>query len=298
MSISLEDISLEVFDLSLSEIRIINEARIRHIEKSLSLHGQLQPVIARIHDGGCQLIDGFKRYYAAERLHMPSLQSRLLSIDLPQAKVLLLSYNRPHQSMDAWEEALVLHDLQTTHHIDQKDLAELTGYSRSWVSRRLSLIEKMDTDLSGEIMMGTITSSHARELIKLPRGNQREITKVITSHNLTSRQSGILIDTWCKAKDQEEQKFIKENPLEVIKKQQSQDPKVYDQRLSHHGNDMLRSTGYVKKSLHILMARLHDHRTGQLSKTELMILGEGLHKVSHYCRELTELISKSQIPQT
>jgi len=57
MSTSLEDISLEVFDLSLSEIRIINEARIRHIEKSLSLHGQLQPVIARIHDGGCQLID-------------------------------------------------------------------------------------------------------------------------------------------------------------------------------------------------------------------------------------------------
>ena len=63
--------------------------------------------------------------------------------------------------MDAWEEALVLHDLQTKHSLDQKDLVELTGYSCSWVSRWLSLIEKMDHDLSGEIMMGTITSSHA-----------------------------------------------------------------------------------------------------------------------------------------
>ncbi len=174
MSTSLEDISLEVFDLSLSGIRMINQARIRQVEKSLLLHGQLQPVIARIHPGGCQLIDGFKRYYAAQNMQMESLQSRLLKIDLPQAKILLLSYNRPHQSMDAWEEALVLHDLQTTHSLEQKELAELTGYSRSWVSRRLSLIGKMDEKISSEIMMGVLTGSHARALVKLPRGNQCE----------------------------------------------------------------------------------------------------------------------------
>ena len=128
----------------------------------MAIHGQLQPVIARLSLEGYQIIDGFKRFYSSKNLGMESLQCRILDIDLPQAKVLLLSYNRPHQSMDAWEEALVLHDLMATHHLDQVTLAEVTGYSRTWVSRRLSLIEKMEPDLSGNIMMGTLTSSHAR----------------------------------------------------------------------------------------------------------------------------------------
>lgn len=296
MNTPIEDISLDEFDLSLSGIRMINQARIRQVEKSLSLHGQLQPVIARTHSGGCQLIDGFKRYYAAEHLQMTSLQGRLLEIDLPQAKVLLLSYNRPHQSMDAWEEALVLHDLMTIHSLEQKDLAEMTGYSRTWVSRRLSLIEKMDPDLSGQIMLGALTSSHARELIKLPRGNQGEITKVITTHGLTSRQSGMLIDALIKAKDKVEQEYIKQHPLEVIEKQPSGDAEVYDARLSGHGNELLRSAGYLKKSLYILTTRLHDHRTNRLNDTEKIILAGGLYKVSKYCRELTELIGNLQLP--
>ena len=28
----------------------------------MRLHGQLQPVVARVHEGGYQLIDGFKSY--------------------------------------------------------------------------------------------------------------------------------------------------------------------------------------------------------------------------------------------
>ena len=103
MDVIVEEIPLSGFDLALSEIRIMNQARIRQVEKSLSLHGQLQPVVARIHEGGCMLIDGFKRFYAAESLGMEHLQCRLLKVNLTQAKVLLLSYNRPHQSMEAWE---------------------------------------------------------------------------------------------------------------------------------------------------------------------------------------------------
>lgn len=290
MSISIEDISLDKFDLSLAGIRIMNHARIRQVEKSISLHGQLQPVVARVHTEGCQLIDGFKRYYALQNLHLTSLQCRLLEIDLAQAKVLLLSYNRPHQSMDAWEEALVLHDLMTTHSLGQGDLAEMTGYSRSWISRRLSLIERMDPDLSSEIMLGVLTSSHARELIKLPRGNQAEITRVITSHNLTSRQSGVLIDVFCKAEDSHQQEYIKKHPMEVIEKSQSKDERMYDVRLSAHGNDLLGSIHYVQKSLGILMTRLHNDRTHRLNDTERIILKAGLQKVLDYSGEVTDLI--------
>jgi len=295
VSTSIEEISLSEFDLSLSEIRIMNQARIRQVEKSMRLHGQLQPVVARVHEEGCQLIDGFKRYYAAESLQMDHLQCRLLEIDLPQAKVLLLSYNRPHQSMEALEEALVLQDLQNAHSLDQRSLAELTGYSRSWVSRRLSLIGKMDESLSGEIMMGTLTSSHARALTKLPRGNQGEIARIITTHGLTSRQSELLADTFLKAKDQDEQRYILSHAMEVIEKKGQSDTEVlYDVRLSACGNDLLQSTGYAHKSLSILLARLVHHRG--INQSEKLILTPGLQQVSQYCEKLTEIISHLQIP--
>lgn len=142
-------------------MRMMNMTRVLQIEKSMRLHGQLQPVVARVHDGNYQMIDGFKRLYASEDLMIETLQCHLLEIDLKQAKVLLLSYNRSHQTMEAWEEAMVLQDLQKTHSLDQRSLARLTGYSRSWVSRRLALIGKIDEKISSGIMMGVLTGSHA-----------------------------------------------------------------------------------------------------------------------------------------
>ena len=106
MNTRIEEISIDKFDLSLSGMRIMNMTRILQVEKSMRLHGQLQPVVARVHEGGYQLIDGFKRFYASEDLMMEALQCLVLEIDLAQAKVLLLSYNRLHQSMEAWEEAI------------------------------------------------------------------------------------------------------------------------------------------------------------------------------------------------
>lgn len=194
----------------------MNMARILQIEKSMRVHGQLQPVIVREHEGIFTLIDGFKRLYAAEDLMMDTLQCRLLDIDLSQAKVLLLSYNRPHQSMEAWEEAMVLKDLLETHDLDQQSLARLTGHSRSWVSRRLALISKMDEGVSSDIMMGVLTSSHARALTRLPRGNQCDVAHVITSWGLTSRLSDTLVDAFLAAEDEDEQRYILAHPELVL----------------------------------------------------------------------------------
>jgi ParB/RepB/Spo0J family partition protein len=293
----IEEIPLAEFDLSLSGMRIMNMTRILQVEKSMRLHGQLQPVVARVHEGGYQLIDGFKRVYAAEDLMMEVLQCLLLEIDLSQAKVLLLSYNRPHQSMEAWEEAMVLQDLQNTHSLDQRSLAQMTGYSRSWVSRRLSLIGKMDEDVSSEIMMGTLTSSHARALTKLPRGNQGEIARVITTHGLTSRQSDKLVEAFLIAKDENQQRYILTHPEQMLRNDLSDsEEEPYDVRLSSYGNDLMKSIGYVIQSVQIMLSRLGDHRTGMLTETEKVIITPGLGKVSGYADKLKEAITHLQIP--
>lgn len=116
-------------------MRIINPEHVHRIQNSMYIHGQLQPVVARLAEGQYQVIDGIKRVYAAMELVMERLQCYVLDVDLQQAKVLVLSYNRPFQSMEVWEEAMVLADLADRHGLSQQSLARLTGYSRSWVSR-------------------------------------------------------------------------------------------------------------------------------------------------------------------
>jgi ParB/RepB/Spo0J family partition protein len=293
----IEEISIDKFDLSLSGMRIMNMTRILQVEKSMRLHGQLQPVVARVHKGGYQLIDGFKRFYASEDLMMESLQCLVLEIDLTQAKVLLLSYNRLHQSMEAWEEAMVLQDLQKTHSMDQRSLSQLTGYSRSWVSRRLALIGKMDEAVSSEIMMGTLTSSHARALTKLPRGNQAVVARAITSFALSSRQSDKLVEAFLKAGDENRQRYVLSHPELILRKDLSlseEDP--YDVRLSSYGNDLMQGAGYVIQAVQILLSRLGAHRTGMLNESEKVIITPSFGKVSAYADKLKEAISQLQIP--
>ena len=297
MSTRIEEISISAFDLSLSGMRIMNMTRILQVEKSMRLHGQLQPVVARVHEGGYQLIDGFKRFYAAEDLMMEALQCRLLEIDLPGAKVLLLTYNRLHQSMEAWEEAMVLQDLQKTHSLDQRSLAQLTGYSRSWVSRRLALIDKMDEGISSDIMMGVLTSSHARALTKLPRGNQGEVARAITNFALTSRQSDKLVEAFLKAKDENQQRYILSHPEHILRKDLSySEEDVYDVRLSSYGNDLMQSIGYVIQAVQIMRSRLDDHRADMLNESEKVIISQGFVKISGYVEKLKKTITHLQIP--
>jgi ParB-like chromosome segregation protein Spo0J len=228
-----------------------------------------------------------------------TLQCRLLDIDLAQAKVLLMSCNRIHQSMEALEEALVLQDLQKTHSLDQRSLARMTGHSPSWVSRRLSLIGKMDEQVSYEIRLGGLTSSHARALVKLPRGNQADVARVITDWHLTSRQSSALVDAFLEAKDGDTRQYILSHPELVLEEREPVMPEeVNDDRLTRYGNDLMKSMELVLYFVQITLSRLGDHRLGELNDTEKVIIAPVVKKVSKYTEKLTKAITRLQIHKT
>ena len=298
MGVLLQDIPLDSFDLALSQMRLLSQAKISQMQKSLSSHGQLQPVIVRMHAGRFQIIDGFKRYYASKNLVYKTLQCLCVQVDVAQAKVLLLSYNRSHQTMEAWEQAMVLHDLHTTHKYDLQGLCTLTGYSRSWVSRRLSMTEKLDGDVCQQIKMGSLTSSHARELMRLPRGNQASVSGVIITQGLSSRQSALLISAFIRARNAAAQQYVLDNPFEVLRKQSLDEHDVYEPRLSGHGNELLKTARYLKKSLDIMTSRLHDHKTKHLQGSEKRILFDLFYRIGKSCEHVKGLIDKLQTTLT
>ncbi len=278
MKVQIEDICIEDFDLSLMALRLINETRTLQVERSMKVHGQLQPVVARVHEGGIQLIDGYKRLAAAEVLVMDTLECRLLEVDESQAKVMLLSYNRTSQTMEVWEEAMILKSLLEGSDLDQRRLAKIVGHSPSWVSRRLSLISKVDEGIITDIRMGVLTSSHARALIRLPRGNQPGVARVIKQYGLSSRLSNRLVDTYLEAESEEDQQRLLENPQEVIWYEidcMHNDP---INMLGSYGKELLSGVTQTWKSMKGVLFLLNDRRIGELEaydqKDVCQIIGE------------------------
>ena len=296
----IQEIRIDEFDLSLARMRIINPKRVDRIQGQMYLQGQLQPVVVRIHAGKYQVIDGFKRIYAATELVMETLQCYVLDVDLKQAKLLVLSYNRSHGSMEVWEEAMVLADLVKRHHLSQQSLSRLTGYSRSWVSRRLSLISKISGEVSNDIRMGVISSSHARALFKLPRGNQMEVARVINSWGLTSRQTDALVEAFLGARTADQQQQVLAHPEEVLANNNAAvvSPLSYDQRLSGYGNELLQATGYTLSTIRSILRIMHAKRIETLKKTEMVIIRPEIDKVGRYANELVKAIIDLQIPKT
>jgi len=86
-------------------------------------------------------------------------------------------------------------------------VAGLVGYSSSWVSRRLALVEKLEPTVTDELKLGVISMTQAREIIQLPRGNQLELTKTIVEHDLNSRQTAVIIDEFLKTQDREQSRL-------------------------------------------------------------------------------------------
>ena len=93
MNALLQEISVDDFDLSLSEFRFCNPERSFQIEQQMWLSGQLQPLVVRPVDGKYQIIDGFKRYYAALDINATKLKCYVMQVTLQSAKVFRQRYS-------------------------------------------------------------------------------------------------------------------------------------------------------------------------------------------------------------
>ena len=155
--------------------------------------------------------------------------------------------------------------------MDQAGISTLTGYSRSWVCRRLALIEKLSAGVRDQLRMGVISNSHARSVVRLPRGNQDEITRIIVDNNISCRDSAVLIDKFLQASTAREQQYVMSHPMEVIASALER-ADIFDSRLGRHGNLLLRTIELLLLQHNIFTGQLTHYNSSKLKSIELDIL--------------------------
>ncbi len=239
--------------------------------ESLRRFGQLSPLVAAQRNETLAVVDGFKRLHAAQKLGLDALTVRALPLSETAAVGAMYSLNRYGQGMTDMEEALVVQSLCRDHSLAQPEVGELLGKHKSWVSRRLMLVERLSKQVQEDVRVGLVSVTTAREIARLPRGNQPEVAICVHRNNLTSREASVLVALFEKAADRTEQQDLLYRPRDALDKHRLEAGIfIYDPRLSARANQLRRLLLSVLDETYRLSQMLSD--APSFTETEASVL--------------------------
>ena len=197
-------------------LRIINPQTDRAMLRSMEKYGQMTPVVvSRMEQDHYELLDGFKRLRAGRALSLPSLNARILNLGIRAGKVAVMQLNWIGKSISSMEEALVVHSLCHEDGLTQVEIATLLGRHKSWVCRRVSLIERLSDEVQEDIKIGLLPVSIGVELAKLQRSNQEALLETIRKHHLTWRETRKMVSA-LQTNSWNDPACILRNPWEIL----------------------------------------------------------------------------------
>jgi hypothetical protein len=216
---------------------------------SLRRWGQLAPVVACVRSDKLELLDGFKRHAAARQIAGMTLSVRVLEVDEPSAKAAILGLNRGQRATRELEEAWVVQGLVRDDQMTQVEAAQLLGRHKSWVCRRLALLEKLSASVKEDLRLGLVGPSLARQLTRLPVGNQEALLALTRRATLTAHEVSGVIDL-LQGASPEQAAFVLQKPREALALGQSVPTALRDPRLSRAGNWLAK---YLAQALEALV---------------------------------------------
>jgi ParB/RepB/Spo0J family partition protein len=218
------DLALSALGTRYAELRIVRPRADAQVEKSLRQHGQLVPVVCVRSESGYELIDGFKRYRVSGRVGLTMLSARIreeASSRVCKADVIRL--NQTSGSVSSLEEGLVVHSLHREDKLAQIEIATLFGRDKSWVSRRLSLVERLSEEVRKNMLLGLLPSVAGMELARLQRCNQDAALASVLKHRLATRDTAKLV-SYLLSHPKWEQETVLKSPWTVLDREPKQRP--------------------------------------------------------------------------
>jgi ParB/RepB/Spo0J family partition protein len=179
---------------SWAQLRIIYPQAEKAMERSMRVYGQMTPVvICRKTASTYEMIDGFKRLRAGRKLGYTTLEAKIYPGGRRACKAAIIHLNTKARTIADLETGMVIRSLCRQDALSQVQVAALLGRHKSFVCRRLQLVEKLSEAVLDHLKLGLINITTARELARLPSGNQQKALSTIIKHRFTSAEAGRLV---------------------------------------------------------------------------------------------------------
>lgn len=283
-----QQVGLSELDERYQRLRLPQPRLTAAIADSIRRYGQLTPVVVCERDNGLAVVDGFKRVAAARELEHETIAVRTLPLTERAAVAAVLGLNLGARGLVDLEEALVVRELLREQGMSQVEAATLLGRHKSWVSRRLMLVERLCDEVQDDVRVGVIPVSVAREVARLPRGNQPEVAACVHRHGLSSRDAARLVRLHEQTAGRSAQEALLEAPhaaIEAAYGAQARTP-PHDPRLGQAANRLRNQALFVAEGLARLDKQLPVPTVSEWSATECRVLEQLLGRLGATAMQL------------
>lgn len=279
--------------------RLADPAAEEAMVRSLRRYGQLAPLTACWRQGQIELLDGFKRLQAADQLAWPTLSVRLLEVDEQQAKAAIFGLNSSGRRPNELEEAWIVQALVREDGLSQVEVAQLLDRHKSWVCRRLAFLERLCEQAQADLRLGLLSAGLARQLTRLPVGNQAAVLTTARRETLTLVEVQGLIDLLQGASPEEEALFLQDPRAALVQAAGVSGP-VRDPRLSLAGNRLARQLAMLLDLLSRLENGQRHPGLAELTREDRRLLAPRFIRLAQVARAVAGLVEEmwqAQLPE-
>ena len=165
-----------------------DEKSLNELASSIKEHGIIQPLVLRRLGDKYEIIDGERRYKAAQLAGLTEVPAIISNIDDNKSAEIALVENVQRRNLNSLEEAKSYKKILDKEGLTQDELAKKIGVSQSTIANKLRLLN-LTSEAQDALMNDKISERHARSLLSVsdPEKQKALLNKVI-SERLTVRQ--------------------------------------------------------------------------------------------------------------
>ena len=264
-----DQVEISSFDLRYEDCRLKSPQTEKVLLTSILERGIRDPFQGVDVDGRRILLDGFKRYRCAKKLHIEIVSYRSLGQDEVCGIIDLIRFSNV-KSLGVLEQARLIDELKTGHRMSHADIAALLEKSRSWVSMRSGVIREMSEYVKKKIFAGEFPAYSfmytLRRFIRMNTIKKSEIETFVRSvagKHLSIRDIDLLAKGYFNGSD-ELRSQIKNGNLSWGLRRLKQDATMGN-ALSEREKSMLKALEIIARYIQRFMAQ--DNDGGALSNT-------------------------------
>lgn len=172
--------------------RDMHQEALEELAESIKSQGVMQPIVVRpIGDNRYEIIAGERRWRACQLAGLDKIPAIIRDVPDETAIAMALIENIQREDLNPMEEAVALKRLQDEFELTHQEVADTVGKSRTAVTNLLRLIN-LSSEVQTLLEHGDLDMGHARCLLSLDEGKQRQIARQIVAKGLSVRQAEVL----------------------------------------------------------------------------------------------------------
>lgn len=169
--------------------KIFNPEKLNELAISLKENGIIQPIIVtKQADSDYELVAGERRLEAAKLAGFNDVPVIIRSVSKKEQLQLAIIENVQREDLNGIEEAKAYKQLNTEFGLTHSEISNIVGKDRATISNLVRLL-KLSNSIQNLVLMGKLSSGHARAILSVEEKLQNNFADFIIKHNLSVRKA-------------------------------------------------------------------------------------------------------------